>query len=417
MLSSVALDRPARSFEKQASKMSDVRREFQDGDTLAPGPMGQVKIDAEYEYYKSLIQRNGGIFDAEYEKKNLVAIRHETKTDANGGNGLYDDTAVLLWVDSHGLKHVSKYRANTEPTTNYLDNPDELRDANGDGQLELGRLPAGSYHYVHNWFRNKSDTVGDGNIFQMPEGAQAEAQYDTNHDGLFTENAWSGGGETMWWHSGREGDVASAGCQTMHPDDWDRFTEDMGVSVVDKYNPLRDVTLRYTLVNEDISKNNVPYGHRGAVPVSSSSQSSAVSGSGLPGLNTSVAAGLDFAAISLNRFLARAAKNNFASGGDVQGPGSSIGDKIPAYLSDGEFVMNARSTTVNRPFLQALNADPFFLQKMMEQRSARPSSGRGYVPGAASGQPATVNISMSSQDDVVARLKVLSQQWELMHTN
>ncbi|MGY0502175.1 hypothetical protein ACWZHB_27115 [Nocardia sp. FBN12] len=107
----------------------------------------------------------------------------------------------------------------------------------------------------------------------------------------------------------------------------------------------------------------------------------------------------------------------FSGGGNVQGPGSSIGDKIPAYLSDGEFVMNARSTTVNRPFLQALNADPFFLQKMMEQRSAQPSSGRGYAPSAPSGQPATVNISMSSQDDVVARLKVLAQQWELMNAN
>ncbi|MGW0247623.1 hypothetical protein ACWDYH_13390 [Nocardia goodfellowii] len=109
----------------------------------------------------------------------------------------------------------------------------------------------------------------------------------------------------------------------------------------------------------------------------------------------------------------------YAAGGDVKGPGSSIGDKIPAYLSDGEFIMNARSTAMNRPFLQALNADPYFLQKMLGQRSERGRSngGQGYGQGSPSSQPATVNISMSSQEDIVARLKILSQQWELMRAN
>ncbi|MFI7528046.1 hypothetical protein [Nocardia salmonicida] len=103
-----------------------------------------------------------------------------------------------------------------------------------------------------------------------------------------------------------------------------------------------------------------------------------------------------------------------ADGGDVRGPGSSIGDKIPAWLSDGEFVMNARSTAVNRPFLQALNADPYFLHKTLAARSQGAQSGGG-VQFASSGQPTTVNISMASNEDIVSRLKVLSAQWELMH--
>ncbi|MFF0528279.1 hypothetical protein ACFYT3_07795 [Nocardia amikacinitolerans] len=109
----------------------------------------------------------------------------------------------------------------------------------------------------------------------------------------------------------------------------------------------------------------------------------------------------------------------YASGGDVSGPGSSIGDKIPAWLSDGEFVMNARSTSVNRPFLQALNADPYFLQKMLASRSERgrnESGGSGFGNAAPTGQPATVNISMSSNEDIVGRLKVLALQWELAHS-
>ncbi|MGV9823833.1 amidase domain-containing protein [Nocardia xishanensis] len=109
-----------------------------------------------------------------------------------------------------------------------------------------------------------------------------------------------------------------------------------------------------------------------------------------------------------------------AAGGDIRGPGSSIGDKIPAWLSDGEFVMNARSTSVNRPFLQALNADPFFLQKMLVQRdaaaAARANANAGGYAQAAGGGAATVNISMSSSEDIVARLKVLSTQWELMNS-
>lgn len=104
-----------------------------------------------------------------------------------------------------------------------------------------------------------------------------------------------------------------------------------------------------------------------------------------------------------------------ADGGDVRGPGSSIGDKIPAWLSDGEFVMNARSTEVNRPFLQALNADPYFLHKTLAARSQGTQSGSGGVQ-AASGQPAIVNISMAGNEDIISRLKVLSAQWELLNS-
>ncbi|MFI9508430.1 hypothetical protein [Nocardia sp. NPDC052566] len=111
----------------------------------------------------------------------------------------------------------------------------------------------------------------------------------------------------------------------------------------------------------------------------------------------------------------------YASGGDVRGPGSSIGDKIPAWLSDGEFVMNARATAMNRPFLQALNADPSFLQTMLAQRDraaeAKANASAGaYASAPSGGGPATVNISMSGSDDIIGRLKVLSTQWELMHS-
>ncbi|NUQ95295.1 MAG: hypothetical protein HOY79_01590 [Streptomyces sp.] len=44
-----------------------------------------------------------------------------------------------------------------------------------------------------------------------------------------------------------------------------------------------------------------------------------------------------------------------ARGGIISGPGSSTSDSIPAWLSTGEFVVNAKSTAEHRPLLEAIN--------------------------------------------------------------
>lgn len=53
-------------------------------------------------------------------------------------------------------------------------------------------------------------------------------------------------------------------------------------------------------------------------------------------------------------FLARGIKG-FASGGMVRGPGGPRDDRVPAMLSNGEFVMNAEVTRWARPLLERLN--------------------------------------------------------------
>lgn len=45
-----------------------------------------------------------------------------------------------------------------------------------------------------------------------------------------------------------------------------------------------------------------------------------------------------------------------ARGGIVNGPGTSISDSIPTMLSDGEYVVNARSTRMFQPLLQKINS-------------------------------------------------------------
>jgi hypothetical protein len=44
-----------------------------------------------------------------------------------------------------------------------------------------------------------------------------------------------------------------------------------------------------------------------------------------------------------------------AQGGMVSGPGTETSDSIPAMLSNGEFVVNARSTRLFQPLLAAIN--------------------------------------------------------------
>lgn len=49
-----------------------------------------------------------------------------------------------------------------------------------------------------------------------------------------------------------------------------------------------------------------------------------------------------------------------ANGGPIKGPGTSKSDSIPAFLSNGEYVVNARSASRFRPMLDAINNAPHF---------------------------------------------------------
>lgn len=46
-----------------------------------------------------------------------------------------------------------------------------------------------------------------------------------------------------------------------------------------------------------------------------------------------------------------------ADGGHVRGPGGPRSDKVPAWLSDGEYVVNAASTAKHRALVEAINSD------------------------------------------------------------
>jgi tape measure domain-containing protein len=54
------------------------------------------------------------------------------------------------------------------------------------------------------------------------------------------------------------------------------------------------------------------------------------------------------------------AAGSFADGGHVTGPGTSRSDSIPAMLSNGEFVVNAKSASRFRPLLEKINSPSGF---------------------------------------------------------
>lgn len=105
------------------------------------------------------------------------------------------------------------------------------------------------------------------------------------------------------------------------------------------------------------------------------------------------------------------------SAGDVKGPGSSIGDKIPAFLSHGEFVVNAASASVNRPLLKAINDDPMYMTKYvqhLEQMVAGALTKVRATPRDAGGRvdrSMTVRVSAYDVHEAFAKARL----WEQRH--
>ncbi|KAB0679529.1 phage tail tape measure protein [Aureimonas leprariae] len=84
----------------------------------------------------------------------------------------------------------------------------------------------------------------------------------------------------------------------------------------------------------------------------------------------------------------------FAEGGHVHGPGTGTSDSIPARLSNGEFVVNAKATSKHRALLEAINGGarmPAFAAGGLV--TPRPVSAPNLAVGVAGSSP--INIASS----------------------
>ncbi|WP_159026025.1 hypothetical protein [Prescottella equi] len=100
----------------------------------------------------------------------------------------------------------------------------------------------------------------------------------------------------------------------------------------------------------------------------------------------------------------------YATGGSVWGPGTTTSDSIPAWLSDREFVVNAKSADANRPLLEAMNRDANVLDSLFTPQAAlrAPMSGAGGSSSTRVDNSMQVHISTPDLDDAFQRAK----SWE-----
>ena len=82
---------------------------------------------------------------------------------------------------------------------------------------------------------------------------------------------------------------------------------------------------------------------------------SAAMGKGFPGALVDIAMAIAAITSGMTSAISTVKSAKFATGGYVSGPGTATSDSIPAQLSNGESVINAKSTAMFGPLLSSLN--------------------------------------------------------------
>ncbi|WP_155054592.1 hypothetical protein [Streptomyces blattellae] len=76
----------------------------------------------------------------------------------------------------------------------------------------------------------------------------------------------------------------------------------------------------------------------------------------------------------------------FPGGGPVRGPGTGTSDSVPILASNGEYVINARSTAKHRSLVEAINAD------RLDKSTGMPGAGAAVAAGLASGMTGAAGL-------------------------
>ncbi|MCG8068759.1 MAG: hypothetical protein JAY84_12930 [Candidatus Thiodiazotropha taylori] len=198
-----------------------------------------------FDVYASIVQTRGDQAaqdDLANGNSVLVGLRAETNTLENRGQGVYDDRIVVISRDANGTVHVEEFnRVSTEPSAQYdanlANHPDNRfrrpvgEDVTGDGIRDQGRLAAPQtiqmYEDTH---RNPASAGGtDFALRPTPEAVtrgQGGVERFTAGTGYLDSSNPAASDDlnrTFKIHSGSRTNTDSAGCTTVHPNDYVRF--------------------------------------------------------------------------------------------------------------------------------------------------------------------------------------------------
>lgn len=203
-------------------------------------------VRAKYDIYSSIVETRGNaaaVAALEAGQRVILGLRNETSTLANRGRGLYDDRIVVMARGSNGGEpSLHEFlRASTEPTAQYdgsqRRNPTIKfrravgKNVFGDAELEQGRPAEGT---IEMGVADHPNSPIAGTLFSLRPTAAAvrsgagSVQRDTNHDGYFNAQDTNGIDDlddSFKIHSGSMTNTDSAGCQTVHPQDYIAFRD------------------------------------------------------------------------------------------------------------------------------------------------------------------------------------------------
>ena len=220
-LSALREQRPASHPEQDFSSTAPNGNVGPQPGASAALPAAGQDMDAQYDSYQKIIEDNGGTFNTEPGAVNLLSFRRETNVYDNEGAQAYDDVTMMIRINPEtGEKEVKEYKSNTEPQGRYEGQYGV--DANGDGRKDLGRIPYGHYEY-----ETSSSSAHGNRVLRSTHDINADR--DTNHDGNFDSSDGPGAsaGTSMLFHAGGNNTTGSAGCQTMPPEEYNRFWQDL----------------------------------------------------------------------------------------------------------------------------------------------------------------------------------------------
>lgn len=205
--------------------------------------MSLLTQQQQHDVYASIVEAKGSRAAVDALKQGervILGLRSEHSTLVNAGRGTYSDRFAVL--QRRGTTRlVERFdRANTQPTAQYDANQAtnkklhhaphyDGQDVTGDGLRELGRMREGTYPMLVATHKNPP-SAGTDFAFRPTSDAinngRGMIERDSNHDGLFDgrdPNRLDDLDRTFKIHSGSRNSTDSSACQTIHPDDFQRF--------------------------------------------------------------------------------------------------------------------------------------------------------------------------------------------------